>query len=229
MEEAPLEAPSSREVSFEPASTQAEESEMEEEGDDISEDGQPQEEEKDVFNPITAPQGVHSTKGTTSGTQRSSKGKEIQSRSNSAFERQNSSTRGSSKSQSVSATKKTSEPCHMKRGTHTEKKIATGRNPNDSDDPSGEEYNIDDNGSDRGRKSDQGRRPDQEEEAEETDRSVREITPSMAEWEKVTGQKQFIRKKSRQVSRARGLAKIKDPENCDGKSQQWRDPITFDQ
>ena len=42
MEEAPLEAPSRREVSFEPASTQAEESQMEEVGDDKSEDGQPQ-------------------------------------------------------------------------------------------------------------------------------------------------------------------------------------------
>ena len=41
MGEAPLEAPSSREVSFEPEDAQAEESEMEEEGDDISEDGQP--------------------------------------------------------------------------------------------------------------------------------------------------------------------------------------------
>ena len=51
----------------------------------------------------------------------------------------------------------------------------------------------------------------------------------MAEWEKVTGQKQFIRKKTTQVSRARGLAKIKDTENCDAKSQEWRDPITLDQ
>ena len=24
------------------------------------------------------------------------------------------------------------------------------------------------------------------------------------------------------------LAKIRDPENCDGKAEQWRDPITFD-
>ena len=75
--EAPLEEPSSREVSFEPVNTQAEESELEEEGDDISEDGPPQEEEEDVFNPITATQGVHSTKGTTSGIQRQPKGKDI--------------------------------------------------------------------------------------------------------------------------------------------------------
>ena len=51
----------------------------------------------------------------------------------------------------------------------------------------------------------------------------------MAEWEKVTGQKQIIRKKTTQAARVRGLAKIKDPENCDGTSQKWRDPITFDQ
>ena len=112
----------------------------------------------------------------------------------------------------------------MKKGTHIEKRIATGGNPNDPDDPSGEESNNDDDS-----RSDQGRRPDQEEEVEETDRSVREITPSMAEWEKVTDQKQIIRKKTTQATRARGLAKIKDPENCDGKSQKWRDPITFDQ
>ena len=74
----------------------------------------------------------------------------------------------------------------MKRGAYTEKSIATGGNPNDADDPLGEESNND-NDNDRGRRSDQERRPDQEEEAEDTDRSVREITPSMAEWEKVTG------------------------------------------
>ena len=51
----------------------------------------------------------------------------------------------------------------------------------------------------------------------------------MAEWEKVTSYEQIIRRMTTQVSRARGLAKIKDPENCDGKSQKWRDPITFDQ
>ena len=137
---------------------------------------------------------MHSTKGTIGGIQRSSKGKEIQGRSKPAFERKISPTRESSKSQSASATKKPSEPCHMKRGTHTEKRTATGGNPNDSDDPSGEESNDnDDDGSDRGKRSDQGGRPDQEEEAEETDRSVREITPSMAKWEKVTSQKQIIR------------------------------------
>ena len=112
----------------------------------------------------------------------------------------------------------------MKTGTHTENKTAIDGNPNDTDDCSGEESNQDDNDG-----SDRGREPDQGEEAEDTDRLVREITPSMAEWEKVTGQKQFIRKKTTEVSRARGLAKIKDSENCYVKSQQWRDTITIDQ
>ena len=37
-----------------------------------------------------------------------------------------------------------SEPCDMKKGTQTEKRPATGGNPNDADDPSGEAYNNDD-------------------------------------------------------------------------------------
>ena len=78
---------------------------MEEEADYISEDGQPQTEE-DPFNLITAPQGVHSTKQTTSGIQRSANGKQTPGRSQPAFERKTSPTRGSSKLQSASATKK---------------------------------------------------------------------------------------------------------------------------
>ena len=70
----------------------------------------------------------------------------------------------------------------MKRGTYSEKRTATGGNTNDPDDCSGEESNNDnDDVSDRERRSDQGGRPDQEEEAVETDRSVIEITLSMAE------------------------------------------------
>ena len=156
---------------------------MDEEVDHISDDCQPQTED-DPFNPITAAQGVHSTKETTNAIQRSAKGKQTQGRLKPAFERKTSPTRGSSKSQSASATKKPSEPCHVKRGTYSEKGSATGGSANDSDDFSGEAYkNDDDDGSDRERRSDQGRRRDQEEEAEETDRSVTEITPSMAEWE----------------------------------------------
>ena len=111
--------------------TQAEESEMEEEGDDISEDGQLQEKEENPCNPITSAKGLHSTKRTTSGTYRSSKGTEIQGRSKPVFERQNSPTSGSSKSKSAQVTKKPSEPCHMKSSTYMENKTATGGNPND--------------------------------------------------------------------------------------------------
>ena len=59
MGEVPLEAPSSRDVCFEPEGNQVEESEMEEQGDDLLEDSQLQEEKKDPFHPITASKGVH--------------------------------------------------------------------------------------------------------------------------------------------------------------------------
>ena len=49
----------------------------------------------------------------------------------------------------------------------------------------------------------------------------------MAEWEKITGQKQ--RSTSAKTHKPNKLAKIRDPENCDGKAEKWRDPITFDQ
>lgn len=51
----------------------------------------------------------------------------------------------------------------------------------------------------------------------------------MSEWRKVTGQKQFIKKKTTEVFKARGFANIQHSEHCDGKSQKWIDPITFDQ
>ena len=49
----------------------------------------------------------------------------------------------------------------------------------------------------------------------------------MAEWAKVTGQKQ--RSTTAKTNRPNKLAKITDPENCDRKAEKWRDPITFDQ
>ena len=81
-----------------------------------------------------------------------------------------------------------------------------------------------------GRRTDRNTWPDKEPEAEETVRSVTEITASMKEWEKVTGQKQrHNAKKSKQLATARRLAKIRDSETCDGKSQKWTDEMTFDQ
>ena len=49
---------------------------------------------------------------------------------------------------------------------------------------------------------------------------------SMAEWEKITGQKQ--RSTSAKTNKPNKLATIRDPENCDGKAEKWRDPSTVD-
>ena len=112
------------------------------------------------------------------------------------------------------------------KGFPYQKKTAVDKDPDDTDDSSGEEpdYGIDDKSSDRYRRS------DKQEEAKETDRSGREITAFITEWEKVTSLKHSpYAKKSCQLATARGLVKIRDPESCDGKSQKWRDHITFDQ
>ena len=61
----------------------------------------------------------------------------------------------------------------------------------------------------------------------ESDRSVKDITPSMAEWERIPGQKQ--RSTSAKTNKPNKLVTIRDSENCDGKAEKWRDPITFDQ
>lgn len=105
---------------------------------------------------------MHSTKGTTGGIKRSSKGKDIQGRSKPAFARHNSHVRGSSKSQSALATKKPSQQYHMTMSTYAEKRNATGRNPNDSYDTSGDKYNNNNHRLDGGRRSNKGTRPDYE-------------------------------------------------------------------
>ena len=43
----------------------------------------------------------------------------------------------------------------------------------------------------------------------------------------MTGQK--LRSTSAKTNKPNKLAKIRDPENCDGKEEKWRDSITFDQ
>ena len=91
------------------------------------------------------------------------------------LERQKSAIRGSSESQSALQTKETSQPGHMKRCPHTNKKTEGEGDPDDPDDPAGQESGC----SDDDRRPDRHRKPDKEEEAQETDRSVREITPSM--------------------------------------------------
>ena len=47
----------------------------------------------------------------------------------------------------------------------------------------------------------------------------------MAEWEKITGQKQ--RCASGKTNKHAKLAKIRDPENCHNKAEKWRDSITL--
>ena len=111
----------------------------------------------------------------------------------------------------------------MKGGCHTKQKTAEHGDPDDPDDPSGEEsdHEVDNSRPDR------HTRPDKVEDAEESERSVREITPLRKAWEQVTGQKQRPNaNKSKQLATGRGLAKIRNTETCDNKSQKWRDQIT---
>ena len=49
----------------------------------------------------------------------------------------------------------------------------------------------------------------------------------MPEWAKITGNKQ--RSISAKTYKPNKLAKIRDPQNCNGKAEKWRAPITFDQ
>jgi len=78
--------------------------------------------------------------------------------------------------------------------------------------------------------SDKSKDSDSEESGTETDRSVREITPSQKEWEKVTGIKQHASKiKEETIKKATRLAKIKEPEAFDSKAEKWKDTITFDE
>ena len=123
------------------------------------------------------------------------------------LKRQKSPTRGNSKFPSASQTQETSKPCHMKMGSHTKRKTVEDADPDDSDGPAGEESHYGDDD----RRPDRHRRPDKEEEGEETDRSVGEMTPSMKELQQVTGQKhRHNAKKSQQLATATGLVKIRD-------------------
>ena len=159
MGQAPLEAPSSREISF--LSDSAQKQESEEEEDHISEDGQEEQEDEDIFNTKETSHATSKTRKAMKGKHSEAKGKSrstsiidtmteaSQSKGISVFDtlkRQKSTTRRSSKSQSASQTKETSKPCHMKWGSHTKKKTAGDADLNELDDSSGEEpeYGDDD-------------------------------------------------------------------------------------
>ena len=106
------------------------------------------------------------------------------------------------------------------------KKAGRTKRPSDND----PDNDPDSEGSDAGRDADRSgsnNEPDEETAAEKSDRSVTEITASMPEWENKTGQKQ--RSTSAKTNKPNKLATIRDQENCDGKAEKWRDPITFDQ
>ena len=134
------------------------------------------------------------------------------------------------KSQKQTQKKNQSQDSHSigKSSSRTEGSKKAGRSKRPSDDDPDDD--PDSEGSDAGRDADRSgsdNESDQETAAEESDRSVSEITPSMAEWEEITGQKQ--RSTSGKTKKPNKLAKIRDPGNCDGKADKWRDAITFDQ
>jgi len=98
--------------------------------------------------------------------------------------------------------------------------------PEPDPDPSSSLSSDDESGSEVDKTKDS----DSEESGTETDRSVREITPSQKEWEKVTGIKQHPCKiKEETIKKATRLTKIKEPEAFDGKAEKWKDTITFDE
>ena len=83
----------------------------------------------------------------------------------------------SSKSQSPTQTEETSDPCHMKRASHTKNNTAGDVDIDDSDDTCGEESGCGDDD----RRPDRHKRPDKEKQAEETNKAVSEMTLSMKE------------------------------------------------
>jgi len=61
----------------------------------------------------------------------------------------------------------------------------------------------------------------------ESDRSVREISPSQKEWEKLTGQKGIPKIIKRQKN-ANKIVKLLQPETFDGENPKWKKTKTFD-
>ena len=136
MGEAPWEAPSRREVSLEADSGQERDSVKEE--DHISEDGQEEQEEEDSFNTKETSNARLKTSKAIKGKNCEAKAKSrstsiidtmtggSQSKAISTFDtlkRQKSPARGSSKSQSASQSKQTSNPGYMKRSSHTKRRL----------------------------------------------------------------------------------------------------------
>ena len=233
MGEAPLEALSSREVTFEPESSDAKQTQEQEqeveyeytlsEEEDWETGRVEAEKQKYIFQqPATVPPPALK-KSLDKGkqpqfqgyTQRSGDGNQTPTKDN---------------SQKQTQKENPSQDLHRigssKSRTGAGKKAGRTKRPSDDDSDDDPDWE----GSDAGRDADRSvsdNEPDRETAAEKSDRSVREITPSMAEWEKITGQKQ--RSTSPKTNKPNKLAKIRDTENCDGTAEKWRHSITFDQ
>jgi len=66
-----------------------------------------------------------------------------------------------------------------------------------------------------------------EESGSESDRSVREISPSQKEWEKLTGQKGVLKITKRQRNTNK-IVQLPEPEKFDGENPKWKRAKTFD-
>jgi len=91
-------------------------------------------------------------------------------------------------------------------------------NPEPDLDLSSSSSSNDKSGPDEGKSK--GNKIDSEESGIETDRSVRELTPRLKEWEKITGIKQHANKiKEDTIKKTTRLAKIKELETFDSKAE----------
>ena len=215
MGETPLEALSSREVTFEVESSdtkQLQEQEHEEEyeytlseEEDLESARVEAEKQKYIFQqpPTRPPPALKKSLD---------KGKQPQFQDYTQRTQDRNQTPTNDMSQKQTQKKNLSQHSHSidKSRTEGSKKAGRIQKPSDEDpddDPSSE-------GSDARRDADRSgsdNQPDRDTAAEESDRSIREITASMAEWEKITGQKQ--RSTSAKTDKLNKLAKIRDPEN----------------
>jgi len=69
---------------------------------------------------------------------------------------------------------------------------------------------------------------DGDDEGDEPSRRTRDPTPSMLEYEQITGIKQRVGKPSKELKEATKYAKISDPPICNGKDPKWRNQTVFD-
>ena len=196
MGEEPLQAPSSREVTFEPESSDAKQTQEQEqeveyeytlsEEEDLEAARVEAEKQKYIFQqpPTGPPPALKKSLD---------KGKQPQFQGYTQRSGDGNQTPTKDKSQKQTQKENPSQDLHSagksKSRTEGSKKAGRTKRPSD-DDP---DDDPDSEGSDAGRdadRSDSDDEPDKETAAEESHRSIREITPSMAEWEMITGQKE---------------------------------------